>query len=106
MKLYAHSQDDALKAAGATWIVVTSRVTEGSFEHPRTAKVQVIVEPMTGIEPAYSAWEVDSTRLRGFVGVHRSGGRGREFGCDSHEFGHRSTSQSTTVSRVWTASLG
>ena len=25
----------------------------------------VIVEPMTGIEPAYSAWEVDSGRCRG-----------------------------------------
>jgi hypothetical protein len=29
-----------------------------------------LVEPMTGIEPAYSAWEVDSARLRAFTGVH------------------------------------
>jgi hypothetical protein len=27
------------------------------------------VEPMMGIEPAYSAWEVDSTSLQASVGV-------------------------------------
>jgi len=29
------------------------------------------VEPMTGIEPAYSAWEVDSTRLLPSAAVRR-----------------------------------
>ena len=31
----------------------------------------VDVEPMTGIEPAYSAWEVDSSRLRASVSVRQ-----------------------------------
>ena len=30
------------------------------------------VEPMTGIEPAYSAWEVDSGRLLESTEVHES----------------------------------
>jgi hypothetical protein len=32
------------------------------------------VEPMTGIEPAYSAWKVDSTRLPRSTAVRRPAG--------------------------------
>jgi integrase len=65
MKLYAHSQDEALKAAGATLDRVVrelmrQRVTSRPGNRTvRTASLLVNVEPMTGIEPAYSAWEAD-----------------------------------------------
>ena len=71
MKLYAHSQDEALKAAGATLRVpgcdnvVTPRVGNRTV---RTAYVLVSVEPMTGIEPAYSAWEADVLPLN-YIGL-------------------------------------
>lgn len=52
-KLYAHSQDAALKAAAQSFDrVVSRRVTERPFEHLRTASALVRVELMTGIEPA------------------------------------------------------
>jgi hypothetical protein len=33
--------------------------------------VELMTEPMTGIEPAYSAWEVDSARSRVFLRVQK-----------------------------------
>jgi hypothetical protein len=37
----------------------------------RTALPLVMGEPMTGIEPAYSAWEVDSGRPREYGSVRK-----------------------------------
>jgi hypothetical protein len=39
----------------------------------RTSKVLVNVEPMTGIEPAYSAWEADVLPLN-YIGLTRRAG--------------------------------
>ncbi len=40
----------------------------GPFEQVRTAYALVGVEPMTGIEPAYSAWEADVLPLN-YIGM-------------------------------------
>jgi hypothetical protein len=62
MKIYAHSQSGALKAAGASLNrVVTTHDTGARNRTVRTAFALFNVEPMTGIEPAYSAWEAFST---------------------------------------------
>jgi hypothetical protein len=45
----------------------------GRFEQIRTASVLVQVEPMTGIEPAYSAWEADVLPLN-YIGLTRLAG--------------------------------
>ena len=63
MRLYAHSQDEALKSAGATLgRVVSPSCTEVAIRTVRTVSVlrTSTLEPMTGIEPAYSAWEAIS----------------------------------------------
>ena len=38
------------------------------FECIRTVSMLVVVEPMTGIEPAYSAWEADVLPLN-YIGM-------------------------------------
>jgi hypothetical protein len=43
----------------------------GPIERVRTAFTLVNVEPMTGIEPAYSAWEADVLPLN-YIGVVRT----------------------------------
>ena len=54
----AHSQDEALKAAGDSLNrVVTFGDTQLPVRKVRTASELLTAEPMTGIEPAYSAWE-------------------------------------------------
>ena len=75
MRLYAHSQDEALKDRRSNFesscdIVVTLR---GLFERLRTVSTQVRTEPMTGIEPAYSAWEADVLPLN-YIGAVASEG--------------------------------
>ena len=49
---------------------------EAAVRRRRKASGLVKGEPMTGIEPAYSAWEVDSTRPASF-GDARQGGLSR-----------------------------
>ena len=56
MRRYAHSQDDALRMAGESLNRLVA--TRPANRTVRTASAQFNVEPMTGIEPAYSAWEV------------------------------------------------
>ena len=81
MKLYVHSQADALTAAGAAWghfgsscvTHVSLRIQSNTIErHCRSSDTEPMTEPMTtepitepitGIEPAYSAWEVDLVAL-------------------------------------------
>jgi hypothetical protein len=57
------------KQRGRLWTgLCHPRVTDGCFEHLRTALSLVTAEPMTGIEPAYSAWEADVLPLN-YIGA-------------------------------------
>jgi hypothetical protein len=47
--------------------------TETGNRTDRTALSQFVVEPMTGIEPAYSAWEADVLPLN-YIGLTRRPG--------------------------------
>jgi hypothetical protein len=69
MRLYAPSQADALSSWGDFGPgCVHPRVTDGCFEHLRTVFALLRAEPMTGIEPAYSAWEADVLPLN-YIGA-------------------------------------
>jgi hypothetical protein len=54
--------DGAPVAVIAAWIGHSDPTP--TIERVRTVFAQFIVEPMTGIEPAYSAWELFSTSER------------------------------------------
>ena len=74
MRLYAHSQVAALAAAGASLDrVVTFGDIEPRVRTRRKASLQVRAEPMTGIEPAYSAWEADVLPLN-YIGAFANEG--------------------------------
>lgn len=48
------------------------RKQEGRFRDRKRPLPAVMIEPMTGIEPAYSAWEADVLPLN-YIGVHDIG---------------------------------
>ena len=61
---------------------------------------------MTGIEPAYSAWEVDSTHLGGFVSVRRDLTAMLGSWLSPAGFVHTAPYASTAVRGGWTVSFG
>lgn len=69
--------EPSVRSAGWWRVPVTLQGHRGDTEHEirtdRTAFTLVNVEPMTGIEPAYSAWEADVLPLN-YIGVVASEG--------------------------------
>jgi hypothetical protein len=93
-----------MPSAGAVPVPATrARETWPSFEHPRTASMLLNVEPMTGIEPAYSAWEADVLPLNYIGNTHsdllRCRPRVIEHRAQCHEC-RKSLETTTTLSNV------